>query len=201
VWQNELLPQLAALKGRILKERPERHIQFRGKCALSTGIAVGMHFPAVGGWTVEMPQPPAKELWRSDAKLTPGYDLRVELEEGSPNGIDLVLALNIRGDGRQDVKRYTESTGQPAKVFAFMSPSIQGSQSIGGSEDACAFAQLVRDRMGQLAKAHSLQRTRLFFYGPLALAVFLGQQLTSAGEIQLYEYQDPGYLPSCSLRT
>ena len=32
-----------------------------------------------------------------------------------------------------------------------------------------AFAQLVRDRMGQLAKAHSLQRTRLFFYGPLAL--------------------------------
>jgi hypothetical protein len=201
VWQNELLPQLAALKGRILKDRPERHIQFRGKCALSTGIAVGMHFPAVGGWTFEMPQPPAKELWRSDAKPTPGYDMRVELEEGSPNGIDLVLALNIRGDGRQDVKRYIESTGQPAKVFAFMSSSTQGSQSIGGSEDACAFAQLVRDRMGQLAKAHSLQRTRLFFYGPLALAVFLGQQLTSAGEIQLFEYQDPGYLPSCSLRT
>ena len=66
-WQNELLPQLAALKQRILEERPERHIQFRGKCALSTGIAVGMQFPAVGGWTVEMPQPPAKELWRSDA--------------------------------------------------------------------------------------------------------------------------------------
>lgn len=71
----------------------------------------------------------------------------------------------------------------------------------GGSEDACAFAQLVRDRMGQLAKTHSLQKTRLFFDGPLALAVLLGQQLTSAGEIQLFEYQDPGYLPSCSLRT
>jgi len=60
---------------------------------------------------------------------------------------------------------------------------------------------LVRDRMGQLAKAHSLQRTRLFFYGPLALAVFLGQQLASIGEIQLFEYQDPGYILSCSLRT
>jgi DNA-binding CsgD family transcriptional regulator len=111
------------------------------------------------------------------------------------------LALNIRGDGRHDVRRYIESTGQPARLFAFMSPSTQGSQSIGGSEDACAFAQLVRDRMGQLAKADSLQRTRLFFYGPLALAVFLGQQLTAVGEIQLFEYQDPGYIPSCSLRT
>jgi hypothetical protein len=200
-WQNELLPQLTALKQRILKERPERHIQFRGKCALSTGIAMGMQFPAVGGWTFEMPQPPAKELWRSDAKPTPGLDLHVELEEGSPNGIDLVLALNIRGDGRQDVKRYIESTGQPGKLFAFISPPTQGSQSIGGSEDACAFAQLVRDRMGQLTKTYTLQRTRLFFYGPLALAVFLGQQLTSVGEIQLFEYQDPGYVPSYLLRT
>ena len=201
VWQNELSPALNALKQRILKERTERLIRFRGKCALSTGIAVGMHFPAVGGWTFEMPQPPAKEDWRSDAKPTEGYDLRTELEEGGPDGIDLVLGLNIRGDGRQDVKRYIETTGEAARVFAFVSPSSPGSQAIGGSEDACAFARLVRDQMGQIAKDNSLRRTRLFFYGPLAVAVFLGQQLTSVGEIQLFEYQDPGYVPSCTLRT
>jgi hypothetical protein len=40
-----------------------------------------------------------------------------------------------------------------------------------------------------------LNRTRLFFYGPFSLAVFLGQQLTSVGEVQLFEYQDPGYVP------
>ena len=129
------------------------------------------------------------------------YDLRTEMEEGRPDGVDLVLGLNIRGDGRQDVKRYIETTGEAARVFAFMSPSSQGSQAIGGSEDACAFARLVRDQMGQIAKTYSLRITRLFFYGPLALAVFLGQQLTSAGEIQLFEYQDPGYVPSCALRT
>jgi hypothetical protein len=201
VWQNELLPQLDALKQRIFKERTERLIQFRGKCALSTGIAAGMYFPAVGGWTFEMPQPPAKELWRSDAKPTKSYDLRVELEEGSPDGIDLVLGLNIRGDGRQDVKRYIESTSEPAKLYAFVSPASQGSQSIAGSEDACAFAQLVRDRIGQIVKTYSLRRIRLFFNGPLALAVFLGQQLTSIGEIHLFEYQDPGYVPSCILKS
>jgi hypothetical protein len=201
VWQKELLPQLDALKQRILKERPERHIQFRGKCALSTGIALGMHFPAVGGWTFEMPQPPAKELWRSDAKPTPGYDLQVELEEADANATDMILGLNIRGDGRQDVRKYVQTTGEPARLFAFMSPAAQGSQAIGGSQDACAYAQLVRDRMGQLVKENSLRRTRLFFYGPLSLSIFLGQQLTSVGEIQLFEYQDPGYVPSCALRS
>jgi SMODS-associated and fused to various effectors sensor domain/Cap4 dsDNA endonuclease len=201
VWQKELLPQLNILKQRILGERPERHIQFRGKCALSTGIALGMHFPAVGGWTFEMPQPPAKELWRSDAKPTAAYDLRVELEEADANGTDLVLGLNIRGDGRQDIRRYIQISGEPARWFAFISPATQGAQAIAGPEDACAYAQLVRDRMGQIVKSHSLGRTRLFFYGPLSLSVFLGQQLTSVGEIQLFEYQDPGYVPSCSLRT
>lgn len=201
VWRNELLPELDALKARILKERNERIIEFRGKCALSTGILVGMEFPAVGGWVFEMPQPPAKKEWRSDARPTDNYDLRFEVSEGNPDGTDLVLGLNIRGDGREEVKRYIESTGQPARMFAFASPVTQGSQSIPGSEDACAFARLVRDRVGQLLKTHSLRRTRLFFYGPLALATFLGQQLTSIGEIQLFEYQDPGYVPSCILRS
>lgn len=200
-WQEQLLPELDALKQRILKERTERLIRFRGKCALSTGMAVGMLFPAVGGWTFEMPQPPAREPWRSDAKPTAGYDLRVDLAEGSPDGVDLVLGFNIRGDAREDVKRYIESTTQKPRLFAFMSPSSPGSQSIGGPEDACAFALSARDQMGQIVKKYNLHSTRLFFYGPLALAVFLGQQLTAGGEVQLFEYQDPGYVPSCTLRT
>lgn len=58
-----------------------------------------------------------------------------------------------------------------------------------------------RDRLGQILKARQLRTMRLFVYGPLALAVFLGQQLTSIGQVQLFEYQDPGYVPSCTLRT
>jgi SMODS-associated and fused to various effectors sensor domain len=66
---------------------------------------------------------------------------------------------------------------------------------------ACAFAQTVRERLGEIIKSHRISHTRLFFYGPLALAIFLGQQLTSVGEIELLEYQNPGYVPSCTLRT
>src|ERR1700687_180636 len=70
VWNAQLLPELQSLKGTILAERTDRLIRFRGKCALSTGIALGAAFAAVGGWTFEIPQPPSKEAWRSDAKPT-----------------------------------------------------------------------------------------------------------------------------------
>jgi hypothetical protein len=201
VWNTQLLPELRSLKEKIVAERKERVVRFRGKCALSTGVALGATFPSVGGWIFEIPQPPSKEPWRSDAKARSPYDFHVEVTEGGGAGADLVLGLNIRGDGREDVLRYIASTGNPPRLFAFMAPSTPGSQSIGGSEDACAFAQAVRERLGDIIKSHRLRQTRLFFYGPFALSVFLGQQFTSVGEIQLFEYQDPGYIPSCTLRT
>lgn len=200
-WNKELIPQLDALRKKILAERKERLIRFRGKCALSSGVALGATFPTVGGWAFEIPQPPSKEDWRSDAPATTPYDLRVEVTEANQNGTDIVLGLNIKGDGRQDIIKYVESTGNLPRIFAFMSPPSQGAQSIGGAGDAVAFGQAVREHLGQLLKKYDLRKTRIFFYGPFALAVFLGQQLTSVGEIQLFEYQDPGYVPTCSLRT
>ncbi len=127
------------------------------------------------------------------------YELHVDLIDGA--GADLVLGLNIRGDGREDVRRYIDSTGVPPKVFAFMAPGLPGSQSITGSAEACAFATAVREQLGALLKTHGIRNARLFFYGPQALAIFLGQQLTSVGKIQLFEYQDPGYVPSLLLST
>jgi hypothetical protein len=200
-WNSEFIPELNALKRKLLVERKERLICFRGKCALSTGVALGAVFPTVAGWAFEIPQPPAKEPWRSDAPPTQPYHLNVEVVEGNSNGADIVLALNIKGDGRRDVMNYIESTGSPPRMFVFMSPPSQGAQSIAGAGEAVAFGQAVRESLGQLLKKSGLRKTRIFFYGPFALAVFLGQQLTSIGEIQLFEYQDPGYVPSCSLRT
>jgi hypothetical protein len=199
-WDGQLIPELAALKKRIQGERKERLIRFRGKCALSSGVALGAVFPTVGGWSFEILQPPAKEAWRSDAPASATYQLNVEVVDGAREGTDIVLGLNIRGDGRQEVVNYVQSTNPP-RIFAFMSPPSQGAQSIGGSGDAVAFAQAVRENLGQLLKKYGLRQTRIFFYGPFALAVFLGQQLTSVGEIQLFEYQDPDYVPTCRLRT
>jgi SMODS-associated and fused to various effectors sensor domain/Cap4 dsDNA endonuclease len=200
-WKNDLIPQLETLRKKILKERKERLIRFRGKCTLSSGIALGAIFPTVGGWSFEIPQPPSKNDWRSDTPPTNPYDLRVEVSEADAQGSDVVLGLNIRGDGRQDIMKYVETTGNKPRLFAFMSSPSQCAQSIGGAGDAMAFAQAARENLNQILKKYGLRKTRLFFYGPFALAVFLGQQLTSVGEIELFEYQDPGYVPSCTLRT
>jgi len=149
----------------------------------------------------EIPQPPAKDPWRSDAIATQPYDPAIETAEDSADGTRVVLGLNIKGDGRQDIIKYVESTGTQPRIFAFMSPPSQGAQAIRGAGDAVAFAQSVRENLGQLLKKYDLRKTRLFFYGPFALAVFLGQQLSAVGEIALFEYQDPGYALSCTIRT
>jgi hypothetical protein len=201
IWNNHLIPELHDLKKRIAADRKERLIHFRGKCALSTGLAVGATFPVVGGWAFEVPQPPASENWRSDAAATSPYELQVETVDPVPDGTELVLALNIKGDGRDDVRRYVEGAGIRPRLYAFIAPPSQGPQAIRGPEDACAFAVGVRDILGRLLKTYRLTRTHVFFYGPLALSIFVGQELTSVGEIQSYEYQDPGYVPSCKLRT
>jgi hypothetical protein len=62
-------------------------------------------------------------------------------------------------------------------------------------------AQDVRERLGVILKSRQLRMTRLFLFGPFALSVFLGQQLTSIGQVQCFEYQDPGYVRSVTLRT
>jgi hypothetical protein len=201
IWNKQLIPELETLKKKILAERKERIIRFRGKCALSTGIALGATFPTVGGWTFEIPQPPAKDAWRSETAATNPYPINLEVLDGTESGTDIVLGLNIKGDGRQDIVRYVESAENRPRIFAFLSPLSQGAQAIGGAGDAVAFAQAVRDQLGLLLKRYGLHKTRIFFYGPFALAVFLGQQLTSVGGIQLFEYQDPGYVSSCLLRT
>lgn len=200
-WNEKLLPELHALQKQISGDRRERLIHFRGKCALSTGIAVGATFPTVGGWVFEVPQPPSREHWRSDAAATVPYELQTEILDAAPDGTELVLALNIKGDGREDVKRYVEAASIRAKLYAFIAPPAQGAQAIPGPEGACAFALGVRNLLGELLKKRRLARTHVFFYGPLALSIFIGQQLTSVGEVQSYEFQDPGYVPSCTLRT
>ena len=198
-WNNRLLPELRALRDKIAAERRERLIRFRGRCALSTSVALGATFPSVGGWHFEVPQPPAREAWRSDSAPASPYEVHAEIVEGA--GDDLVLALNIRGDGREDVRRFIESSGVPPRLFVFMAPGTTGNQAIAGAPEACAFALAAREQLGALLKKNGIRSTRLFFYGPQALAIFLGQHLTSAGKVQLFEYQDPSYVPSVLLTT
>lgn len=201
VWKDRLVPELRALKKRILAERTERLIRFQGKCALSTGILLGSTFPKVGGWSFEIAQPSANGIWRSDAPPAPAYRLTEEIVQASAEGTDIVVGLNATGDGRAEISKFVARSGRPTQIYLFLSAVDVSSRSIAGQEEAVAFAIEARERLAALLKQHGLSNTRLFYYGPFALAVFLGQWLTSVGSVELFEYQNPGYVPSCTLET
>jgi hypothetical protein len=97
-------------------------------------------FPLVGGWTFEVPLPPSRENRRSDATPTADYEIQTETVGAAAEGTDSILAFNIKGDGRDDVKRYAETAGIRARLYAFAAPPSQGVRAIRGPENACAFA-------------------------------------------------------------
>lgn len=201
VWNDVLLPELRQLRKRMAADRPERLIRLRGKCALAAGWAIGSAFPVVGGWSFDIPQPPARESWKSDDSPTPSFAMRLELIEGDATGTDLIAVLNVKGDARPEVMDFAATTEIRPRAILVLSPPREGSQAIGSSADAVAYALATRDYVGEAIKKYAIKRTHIFYYGPLALAVFLGQQFTSVRELLLYEYKAPGYVPACTLAT
>ena len=107
------LLQVGFAKAAMRKYPPHIMRRIGRTIAARSAQSPGATFPGVGGWTFEIPQPPSKEPWRSDAKARSPYDFHVKVTEGGGAGADLVLGLNIRSDGREDLLRYIASTGNP----------------------------------------------------------------------------------------
>jgi hypothetical protein len=202
VWNEELLPELYALKKRLLKETGIRLIRLRGKNALTTGVALGAAFPQNGGWVFEIPQPPLPAPWRSDAVSVAKYPLKAEETLGNPRGDSIAYVFNIKGNALRDVREYISRSSLSVKAVIAVEPADSpGALSIADDREAVSLALGARDEMYKALTRHDVRMTHLFFFGPLALSVFVGQLLTAIGRVQLYEFQDPGYVPTATLRT
>ena len=200
-WR-ELVPHITSIERAFLADKGAGVLRFRGACCLTTGLAVGNVFREVSGWIIEMFQSQTNAMWRSDAEPTIGYQILTEAREMDTDGDSIAVLLNIKGDGIFDVEEYLKESGVQIKALVTMEPpSAPGSLSIRNDGDAIAFANQARDMLQQLRRQHRTRMIHLFFFGPQALAVFLGNRLTSIGPVQLYEFQDPGYVPSYLLRT
>lgn len=207
IWNKKLIPQLYKASSRISKSTPNRHLIFRGKAALSTGIALGNAFPEIGNWSFEVLQPPQAEAWRSDAEKIKNYKLKYGSASSSSLGLetrgnDIAVIFNITGKALDEVVGYLKSNKIPVKKIILIQPKASPANSaIKNDSEAASFASAAKDVIKQSLVKYKAKKTHLFFYGPLGLAIFLGQKLTSVGQIQLYEFQDPGYKPSCLIKT
>jgi hypothetical protein len=205
-WQNKLIPELTNAKKTIAAKTTSRYIIFRGKCALSTSIALGMSFPEIGNWTFELMQPPQTEPWRSDASKIEKYKLSytevVPDKRIEKRSSEIALVFSITGKAVPDVSSYFFTNSIAIKKIISIEPeNSPGNFSIQNDSEAVSLAGAAKDVVKEMITKHRATKVHLFYFGPAALAIFLGQKLTSLGTIQLYEYQDPSYKPSCMIKT
>jgi hypothetical protein len=202
VWNGKLLPELYSLKKKLLNETKTRLIRLRGKNTLTTGIALGAAFPQNGSWIFEIPQPPLPAPWRSNAIPVAAYSLKAEETLAAPDGDSIAYVFNIKGNALRDVREYVAGSSLPVKAVITVEPAgSHGALSIADDREAVSVAVSARDELHKHLIRHDVRITHLFFYGPFALSVFVGQLLAAIGRVQLYEFQDPGYVPTALLRT
>jgi SMODS-associated and fused to various effectors sensor domain len=203
MWNEQLVPEIYALRKRLAKETDVRLIRLRGKNALTTGILLGAAFPQIGGWVFEIPQPPKPEPWRSDAPPQMNYGLQVQDEVTiDEKGDSIAVVFNIKGSALKDVGEYIRKHSLPVKVIIPIAPEGDArALSIADDGEAVSLALAARDELRKALDHRNIRATHLFFYGPFALAVFVSQLLTSIGRVHLYEFKDPGYIPSATIRT
>ena len=205
VWNTELVRQLVNTRQDIAKTTTNRHIIFRGKCTLTTGFALGMAFPEIGNWSFELQQPP--KIWRSDVDKIIDYKLNYETAPPETYGLlsdDQAIAVifNITGQALEDVVEFLRHNNISVKQLILINPSsTPGNLSIQNDSEAVSLASASKDVIKEMVTRYKAKKTHLFYFGPFGLSVFLGQKLTSVGQIQLYEFQDPGYKASCLLKT
>ena len=207
VWNKTLVPELYQTKDKISRKTSNRHIVFRGKTTLTTGVALGIVFPEIGNWTFELIQPPQIISWKSDANKIKKYKLdHEEIEPGSV-GLEqkegeIVVIFNITGKALNEVVAYFKAMSFGIKAIILIQPvKGSGNFSIQNDSEAVTLASAAKEILKEKILKYKARKTHLFFYGPLGLAIFLGQKLTAVGEIQLYEFKDPGYKPSASIKT
>ena len=201
-WNETLLPELRRTLQEIQEQETERLLKPRGRCCLSTGIALGASMPRPSGWNLEIQQPTSIVPWRSDAVSHDAYAVRSMTCEFSDAGDAIAVVVDVAVEARHDVASYLLGAGLPVKALVSVEPPAGvGQRSIADDADAVSFADSARERIAKELRRHGVRKTHLFFSGPFGLAAFLGQRLTSLGTIQLYEFTEPGYSRSFLLKT
>ena len=202
VWQSQLLPELAAIRKEWAIAYVNKQITLRGKLSLTTLLAIGFSFPQVGGYQFEVEQITAGEtqIWRSDT-LSSNCKFRVVKAVGKP-GENLLMALSITGDAKNDVKQLVQRS-QNFSAVAYAEPESGVSPTaIASDADAVALANHAKQLINEYRRQYCANRVHLVLYAPAGFCLFLGQKLNAVGEIVAYEHAgNEGYQLSLILNT
>jgi len=202
VCNGTLLPELQTLAKSLAAGSPSRIVRFRGKCCLSVGVALGAVFSEPAGWVFEIQQPQMLSAWRSNCAKSTTYPVKISETALNPAADSIAYIFSISGHGFSEAQDFLHQSSIGAKALIVVEPVAgPGGLSIANGEEAVSLALVARDYLNKALSKYKVRQTHLFFYGPLGLAIFIGQKMTSLGDILLYEYQSPGYVKTFCLKT
>lgn len=198
-WNQVLLPELRNLERVISQKEKDRLVRLRGSLCLSAAFAFGHVFSEAGSSQIELQH--RGSIWQSDTPPDLNYRLEVAEEQGMDAATDILFVLSITGDAKPQALEYVKNQGMSFRRHIFLSP-VNGAHDlvVQGAAHASAVAQQTRLEIRRILNAYQPQTNHLFYFGPRSLAVFIGHRLNACGTIQFYEYQNPGYTPSCILK-
>jgi hypothetical protein len=199
VWNREFLPELEVLKAQ-LNTGPIRLLRLRGQARLSAWIAFGHVFERRAGYVLEVDQ--YGQPWRTDIAPAPEMYAVAAEPEVFGRGPDLAIAISVANDVASAVRGAINELALPvAALLAFTPSTGVGPDAIPSPAHLRAFIDSARRQISSAMSVHCATRVHLFYSGPLAGATFLGHALGAAvPEVQVYEFQRPGYAPSFLLR-
>lgn len=207
-WNSQLLPELEALEAQVKRETHARLVRVRGYARLSPWFAFGFVFSKVADYTIEMEQYGA--IWRTDAIPSQDFGLTIVSNGGSfegevldGEGSNVVVGISVSDDLADDVRAYLKiRTDKIAALLLLKPEGTLGDRSLCSDSDAVALVDRAKSRMRSFVRHWNAKRLLLFYLGPVAGACFLGYKLNAIGasEIQIMEYQQPGYAPAFLLK-
>jgi hypothetical protein len=209
-YDRELDPALGAL-AKALKSWPGLALHLVPQCHLTMALAVGfkvrrtfnadlevleIHTDAI--WSgPAVPRPAALDLWTLKPKNLP---------KGSAPCSTLIVTIGISRPIAKTVEDFLLSSGLAHGWRLHFEPRPAPSLTVlqGIAPDAAhRMAVAVRDKIVEAQSRIGQGDVHLFFAGPPAFAILLGQQLANVGRIHTYEWMDSisRYRPAFQLRS
>lgn len=206
VWQNELLPELLSLRQKFDSDGKKRNVWLRSKAPLSAGLAFGNAFPEALGYNIQIEQPSpgsskAIQYWQTDTPDAQEIKLTTTVVEGDEESTEIAVAVGATDDPRPKVEEFLMNSGIKTRASLYLYPESGPSDISIDEQTAVGFARATKKEVRSAISKFSPKLIHLFFFGPLGLAVLLGQKMNGLVNIKCYERsKEHGYVPSCLIQ-
>ncbi|HEX7181345.1 MAG TPA: SAVED domain-containing protein [Thermoanaerobaculia bacterium] len=191
-WQQEVLRRVREFLDRYVDERRPLVLDFAAHSSIA--FAAGWLLEAKSGLDVRVrqrTQTQGEREWHPNEGEVPEGPMWLDLPDlvGAPEAPNLAAALSVTHKHvAQEVQKLVEREGLPIRRIIDASVPEPGQRSVRSGAHMLHLAEALLPRLRQRAPEERDSRLHLFYAGPNALQLYLGQLARSLGRIVLYEY-------------